>query len=191
MRNYANYTDEQILNNIKSVLSMSGLLKSLGLKPSGGNFTNMKRKLQQLNANCEHWTGQAWNRNSRQKDWSNYTKVSSLKKHLIKERGHKCEDCGLTNWKDKLIPLEIHHINGDRTDNNLNNLLLVCPNCHAFTDFYRNKSKLTDEEKKQKKKQYVYNLCICGNNKYYRSKVCINCSKMVARVEFESTNSKF
>lgn len=51
----------------------------------------------------------------------------ALKIRLLKERGNKCERC---NYKKYQI-LEIHHKNKDRKNNNLENLLLICPNCHA------------------------------------------------------------
>jgi len=53
---------------------------------------------------------------------------------------HKCECCGLTTWLDKPIPLELHHIDGNRHNNTIENFMLLCPNCHAFTDSYRGKN---------------------------------------------------
>lgn len=47
-----------------------------------------------------------------------------------------CEKCLNRNWLGKSIPLELHHINGDRFDNRISNLQLLCPNCHALTDNY-------------------------------------------------------
>lgn len=44
-------------------------------------------------------------------------------------------------WQDKEIPLELHHINGNNRDNRLENLMLLCPNCHALTDSYRGKNR--------------------------------------------------
>ena len=41
---------------------------------------------------------------------------------------------------DKPIPLELHHINGVHSDNRIENLQLLCPNCHALTDNYRCKN---------------------------------------------------
>ena len=54
-----------------------------------------------------------------------------------------CENCQLTEWQGKPIPLEIHHINGINTDNRLENLQLLCPNCHALTDNYRGRAHLS------------------------------------------------
>jgi ribosomal protein S27AE len=45
-----------------------------------------------------------------------------------------CERCGRVEWMGEPIPVELHHVNGDRFDNRLGNLQLLCPNCHALTD---------------------------------------------------------
>ena len=62
-----------------------------------------------------------------------------LKTRLLKEgiKEYKCENCENTEWLGASIPLELHHINGNNLDNRLENLQLLCPNCHAFTDTYR------------------------------------------------------
>jgi 5-methylcytosine-specific restriction endonuclease McrA len=46
----------------------------------------------------------------------------------------RCEHCGLTDWLEKPLSLELHHINGDGLDNRIENLELLCPNCHSQTD---------------------------------------------------------
>ena len=53
---------------------------------------------------------------------------------------HKCENCGLTEWLGNPIPLELHHKDGNRNNNTIENFVLLCPNCHAFTDSYRGKN---------------------------------------------------
>lgn len=150
MRKYKDYTDEDVINNAKEVKSIAGLLKSLGLKPYGGNYGNIKRKLQKLNVDTSHWTGQAWNRGEQLKDWSDYTRAGKLKPHLIKKRGNKCESCGLETWLDFPITLEVHHIDGDKTNNSEDNLQLLCPNCHSVTDNWR-KPRFLDKEELQNK----------------------------------------
>jgi 5-methylcytosine-specific restriction endonuclease McrA len=59
-----------------------------------------------------------------------------LKKRLLKAEllANRCGQCGLTDWLDKPLSLELHHINGDGQDNRLENLALLCPNCHSQTD---------------------------------------------------------
>lgn len=63
-----------------------------------------------------------------------------LLKELLKIREHKCEECGCTTWLEKPITLEAHHIDGDKTNNELSNLLLLCPNCHSYTDNFGSKN---------------------------------------------------
>jgi hypothetical protein len=46
----------------------------------------------------------------------------------------RCEQCGMSDWRGKPLALELHHVNGDGHDNTLENLLLLCPNCHSQTD---------------------------------------------------------
>lgn len=51
-----------------------------------------------------------------------------------------CESCGNDSWQGVPIPLEVHHIDGDKTHNTLDNLQILCPNCHALTSTYRGKN---------------------------------------------------
>ena len=68
--------------------------------------------------------------------------TNKVKKKILEEgiKEYKCECCGLTTWLNQPIPLELHHIDGDRTNNKIENYELLCPNCHAFTDSYRGKN---------------------------------------------------
>jgi hypothetical protein len=61
---------------------------------------------------------------------------------LLKEgyKEQKCECCGLVEWLNRPIPLELHHKDGNRNNNCIDNYELLCPNCHAFTDSYRGKN---------------------------------------------------
>jgi hypothetical protein len=74
------------------------------------------------------------------------------KSALISERGHKCESCNLSEWKDKPIPLELEHSDGDNQNNDRANLKLLCCNCHAQTDTWRGRNinsgkvKVSDQE---------------------------------------------
>lgn len=67
---------------------------------------------------------------------------NKLRKRLISEGilEHKCNNCGLLTWLDKPIPLELEHKDGNSSNHKLNNLELLCPNCHSFTSTYRGKN---------------------------------------------------
>lgn len=49
-------------------------------------------------------------------------------------REDRCDICGVTDWRGERLAIELHHVNGDRRDNRLENLQLLCPNCHSQTD---------------------------------------------------------
>ena len=73
---------------------------------------------------------------------STWTSTSFLRKRLIDSglKEAKCECCERTEWFGKPIALELHHVNGIKSDLRLENLRILCSNCHAFTDNYRGKN---------------------------------------------------
>lgn len=72
---------------------------------------------------------------------------SHLKSRLVKLGllVEVCAICGLSTWRDRPLSLELHHINGNGADNRLENLQLLCPNCHSLTDSWggRNRRRVT------------------------------------------------
>lgn len=61
-----------------------------------------------------------------------------LKWRLLREglKENRCEECGITAWRNKPLNMALHHVNGDGTDNRLENIRFLCPNCHAQTPNY-------------------------------------------------------
>lgn len=66
------------------------------------------------------------------------TSRGHLKQRLIQTglKENRCERCGITEWQGKPLNMQLHHKNGDGTDNRLENLELLCANCHSQTDTY-------------------------------------------------------
>lgn len=152
--NKRKWTNEQFIEAVKNSLSYAQVIRALGLKPAGSNYDTVKRKIKELNLNTSHMTGAAWNVGERFRiikpakplnkilvEHSNFISTNKLKNRLLKEniKEYKCENCKLKEWCNKPIPLELHHINGIKDDLRIENLQILCPNCHALTNNYRGK----------------------------------------------------
>jgi len=62
------------------------------------------------------------------------------KRHLADVNGKQCSVCHIDEWQGKEIVLEVDHIDGLHYNNNVENLRLICPNCHSQTDTYKNRN---------------------------------------------------
>lgn len=137
------YTKELIEPLVISSYSISELLDKLVLQHTGGNYSHMYKVIKQFNLDTSHFKGRGWNKGKTfppkiptEKILSNEQRIKShdLRKRLIKE-GYfepKCYHCQATTWFDIPIPLELHHKDNNHENNNIDNLLLVCPNCHTY-----------------------------------------------------------
>lgn len=159
------YTEEQFIEAVKKSYSYSGVCREIGISPKGGNLNTVKKKIEQLNLDASHFTGQGWNKGKTSETHSSIKKKdtseiliensgwtsSNIRNRLLKEglKEHKCECCGRSEWMGVPIPLELHHINENHYDNRLENLLILCPNCHALTDSHTNIDKLKEIINKQ------------------------------------------
>ena len=147
-------TEAEFIKAAQASLSIAGMCKYFGLRPCGGNYKIMHKAIQEFNLNISHFTGQGWNTGLKFKPFeakpienilvinSNYQSYK-LKRRLIQEgfKENICERCKLSEWQGLPIPLELHHKNGNNRDNRLENIVLLCPNCHALTESYRGKNK--------------------------------------------------
>jgi hypothetical protein len=68
-------------------------------------------------------------------------KYERLRKRVFLEQNNKCKHCGINEWNNKPIILELDHIDGDNSNNIRNNLVGICPNCHSQTDTWRGRNK--------------------------------------------------
>jgi len=146
-------TKEEFECAAKQAFSIAGMCRNLGLKPCGGNYRLMHNAIKKYSIDTSHFRGKGWNIGLVFKPVCAkpiaeiLVKGSAFQSYKLKNRildeglkEHRCESCGLKTWLNTTIPLDLHHINGDNSDNRLENLQLLCPNCHALTDSYRGKN---------------------------------------------------
>lgn len=135
---------EEIKKHVKSSTSFTEVLRKLNIPVQGNNSTTLKNILNKNNINYSHFTGRAKIYKIDSVNIEIYLnnikpiKTHALKKKLLKENliENKCAICGLHSWLNKPLVLQLHHIDGNNNNNNLNNLQLLCPNCHSQTDNY-------------------------------------------------------
>lgn len=152
------YTVEELREAARTSYSIRQALIKLKIKPMGGNYATFKKAVEHFEVDTSHFRGQGWNKGDHSSllkkarkarsldellDKDIYYSSDKLKKRLLKEglKEHKCEQCGITEWNGQQAPIELDHVNGVRTDNRLENLRVLCPNCHAQTKTYRGKNK--------------------------------------------------
>jgi hypothetical protein len=152
-----NLTETEFKEVVANSKSIADVCRGLGIVPKGGNYKTVNQLLKKYSADTSHFTGGAWNQGDRYRPIMMPTPIEkilikgsvyssyALKNRLFKE-GFKeqcCECCGLEYWLEQPIKLELHHVNGDNNDNRIENLQILCPNCHAYTDNYRGANKVS------------------------------------------------
>lgn len=147
---------EELREIIKNSFSLNTVLVKYNINPSSGSYLALKTRLKQesidfshiklgLHANCD--------RKQKSKYVSTIEEIlvvnSSYSRTTLKKRlldlgllNNLCYECGIgPEWNDKKLSLQIDHINGQSDDNRLDNLRMLCPNCHSQTDTYAGKAK--------------------------------------------------
>ena len=153
------YDKEWLEELCKNSYSYAEVLQKAGRKQAGGNQSVLKKKIEEFDIDISHFTGQRWQQSPNQKDNKVSREKYEIEEIFVKNspvsqkvmRGYverhqlldyHCQNCGCDGkWQDGEISLEIDHIDGDNTNNQLSNLRYLCPNCHALTETYRGKNK--------------------------------------------------
>lgn len=177
---------ESINEVIKSSQSRMDCLKRLELNPnSNANLNWIESIIISHKIDNSHWCGLG-HLKGKTHNWGtptpladllvekSYTSSSNLKKRLIKcgLLEEKCSRCEIIEWQGEKLSLQLEHKNGESIDNRIENLTLLCPNCHSLTSTYcRKKSSL---KQKPVKLSYSAKTVRKLNN-------CMNCSKLISK----------
>ena len=149
--------DDQLVNVCAKSYSYRMVIEKLGLVPAGGNYLQVKNRINNLGIDISHFTGARWNVGDRKKQ-TNFglslaeilVENSSFQSYKLKNKlfklGIKIPKCELCGWSkasvDGRIPVELDHINGNHSDNRIENLRILCPNCHSLQITHRGRNKI-------------------------------------------------
>lgn len=141
-------------NAVVKSFSFRQVAEELGIKARGGNLNYISQRIKHYGICYDHFPskqGKSWCSGlkliEKRKPASEYLKANThisshkLKCKLVQDGllKHQCNKCKLTAWLDSPIPIELNHIDGNHLNNTLENLEILCPNCHSLTPNYRGK----------------------------------------------------
>lgn len=199
---FRKYTKEDFIAAVGSSTSIRQVLIKLNVVEAGGNYQVANNYIKKLGLDISHFTGLAHAKGKKFPEKARpiedyLSNKHSIQSHQLRKKllnaglfEHKCYCCGNIEWNQKPIPLELEHINGDHRDNNLNNLTLLCPNCHAQTETYRGK-----KLRKPKTEKHEVEIRKIERKKVERQVVkqtCIDCNKDISEhaIRCKSCKSK-
>lgn len=156
MRHRRSWTVLQLKEAVKTSRSTRQVIAKLGLVPAGGNYLQVTNEIHIQKLSTFHFKGQGWNKGVviprepvyELKDvlvLDSHYGLYHLKRRLFKSglKKAECEECGWARVSsDGRIPIELDHINGDRYDNRIENLRILCPNCHSLKPTHRGRNKM-------------------------------------------------
>ncbi|CAM5531735.1 HNH endonuclease signature motif containing protein [Streptomyces abikoensis] len=152
-REGARWTKEILESAVAASTNMHEVLRRLGLEAVGGHHTNISRRVRMYGISTSHFETRS--RKGKRKrtlaevlteqDPAHARRENSglLRRAMLKLGvAERCAMCGMEAlWQGYPLPLEVDHIDGDWRNNRIENLRLVCPNCHSTTDSYRGRGK--------------------------------------------------
>lgn len=151
-------TDEQFADIVKNSTNISEILFKLGYTVKGNSwgYSQIKKRMIDLNLNYSNFKGKSAIKQSNSNSKINSEKLfkvnskhnrNTLRRRIISENliPYRCKICGISKWNNKTLSLELDHVNGINTDNRLENLRFLCPNCHSQTFTYGSRNQQKNE----------------------------------------------
>ena len=147
MKKWEYFSKEELEQFVKESTSINQVSMKCGYQDrSGSGQKAIREMIKAYGFDTSHFFElNGISHNKGQFDYDRFQKGKAIKsanmiQALVALKGHKCESCQLEEWRGQPIPLEVHHIDGDNLNNEIENLQLLCPNCHATTETYRGKN---------------------------------------------------
>ena len=145
------YTIETLKQEVEKSLCWSDVCRRVNVSVCTYNYKRLQNLCKENNISVDHFNiKKTFTRNK--KIWTQETLLTTnsspyrtVVKDFLKRNGlikDVCEECGQQPvWNNKPLKMEMDHVNGDSTDNRLENLKFLCPNCHSQTITYKRSKK--------------------------------------------------
>lgn len=174
-------------DNLRSLVeqsdSFAAVLRALGLAIHAGNYKTLQKKISSIGLDTSHFLGKSWVGQRAELprvkipledilvEGSAYA-TAHLRVRLLKEGifTPECQSCRLSEWQGFPIPLELDHVNGVSNDHRIENLRLLCPNCHALTPTWKGRNA-----------KHPVSMCACGSEKTRAASQCAKCAALRPR----------
>lgn len=185
----------------KRVHSIAEFCREVGWEPCGGNYLTFHKYVKEYGLDVSHFTGQRSNIGNSNNvgiskdEFFKKDKVirgSDIIKKLISLglKEYKCEadGCGISSWNGKPIKLQVHHKDGDHFNNEIDNIMLLCPNCHSQTDTFTGKNKKRKRIVHERTHKHVCSECQKVLKRKTKSGLCADCLRKKKKIQSNTYN---